>query len=370
MQIKVTSAEVRARALAVLRRHKGRGRPNLSFIALALSGKQAGFDKVIGMIDAMVVTLEKEQADDESKKAYCDKEFDKSDDKKKSLELSIADSATAMDELEGSIAALAEEMKDLEAGIKDLDNSLAEATTLRKEENAAYKQLVSEDSMAKEVLQWAKNRLNKFYNPKLYKAPPAPELSAEDSIYSAMGGALPTEMPSGIAGTGIGAAASLVQVSAHSQHKRAPKTEESTGVIAMIDLLIADLDKELQESKVSESDAQADYETFMAGAKEKRAADSKALTEKGAAKAEAEEALQAETSKQGETKTALMETEEYIAALHGECDWILKFYDVRKEARDSEIDALGKAKAVLSGADYSFLQTGRRSTRRFLARHH
>ncbi len=39
------------------------------------------------------------------------------------------------------------------------------------------------------------------------------------------------------------------------------------------------------------------------------------------------------------------------------CDWLLKYYDVRKEARASEIDALGKAKAVLSGADYSLLQT-------------
>ena len=35
-----------------------------------------------------------------------------------------------------------------------------------------------------------------------------------------------------------------------------------------------------------------------------------------------------------------------------------RYFDVRKEARTSEIDALGKAKAVLSGADYSFVQTG------------
>merc|ERR1719359_773534 len=32
-----------------------------------------------------------------------------------------------------------------------------------------------------------------------------------------------------------------------------------------------------------------------------------------------------------------------------ECDWLLQYFDVRKEARTSEIDALGKAKAVLSG---------------------
>ena len=32
---------------------------------------------------------------------------------------------------------------------------------------------------------------------------------------------------------------------------------------------------------------------------------------------------------------------------------LIKYFDMRKEARTSEIDALGKAKAVLSGADYS-----------------
>ena len=35
---------------------------------------------------------------------------------------------------------------------------------------------------------------------------------------------------------------------------------------------------------------------------------------------------------------------------------VTKYFDMRKEARDGEIYALGKAKAVLSGADYSLVQ--------------
>merc|ERR1719213_1366812 len=45
-----------------------------------------------------------------------------------------------------------------------------------------------------------------------------------------------------------------------------------------------------------------------------------------------------------------------MAQLHGSCDFLLENFDIRKEARASEIDALKKAKAVLSGADYSFMQ--------------
>jgi hypothetical protein len=360
VQIAVSAKTLRAQALAVLRGRAHREfRPQLDLIEMALQGKQKGFEQVIGMIDEMVVNLHKEQEADDSLKTYCDKEFDESEDKKKQLELSISDSETAIEEFEGAIKTLAEEIEALEDGIKALDKSVAEATDMRKKENEEYKTMMANDASAKEVLGWAKNRLNKFYNPKLYKAPPKRDLSAEDSIVVSMGGSLaPTAPPGGIAGTGI----ALVQVKAHKAAPGPPpaapgpfqkKTEESTGVIGMIDILMKDLEKEMQEGTVSEKDAQADYETMMADAAKKRAADSKLITEKEGMKAETEEALQAETDKKAETTKTLMEELTYIKDLHVECDWLLKFYDVRKSARDSEIDALGKAKAVLSGADFS-----------------
>merc|ERR1719311_981791 len=112
----------------------------------------------------------------------------------------------------------------------------------------------------------------------------------------------------------------------------------------------------MQESDVEEKDAQKDYEATMSQAAAKRAEDSKGLTEKTAAKAAAEEALEAEKDKLKDTKTELMGTAQFIASLHGECDWLLKYFDVRKSARAEEMDALANAKAVLSGADYSFVQ--------------
>jgi len=199
--------------------------------------------------------------------------------------------------------------------------------------------------------------LNKFYNPKLYKPPPKRVLSEEDQIVVNMGGTLaPTNAPGGIAGTGI----ALSQVApppppeANLAFKKSG--EESNGVIAMIDLLIADLDKEMQVSEVEEKDAQKDYERFMADAADKRAMDSKAITDKEALKAETEEQLQADTDTKKSKTTELMETDKYIAGLHADCDWLLKYYDARKAARTGEIESLGKAKDVLNGADYSLVQ--------------
>merc|ERR1740123_2559740 len=94
----------------------------------------------------------------------------------------------------------------------------------------------------------------------------------------------------------------------------------------------------------------------MTDAAEKRTTDSKSLTSKTAAKADTEAELQA----QGEAKKAstaeLMATEKYDASLHAECDWLLQYFDVRKQARADEVDSLKKAKAVLSGADYSLVE--------------
>merc|ERR550532_1783137 len=122
----------------------------------------------------MVGTLKNEQVDDNNKKEYCGTQLDSSDDKKKSLERSVSDLESAIATAEEGIATLKDEIAALEAGIKALDMSVAEATDQRKDESAAYKELMANDAAARELLLFAKNRLNKFYNPTLYK-PPAEE---------------------------------------------------------------------------------------------------------------------------------------------------------------------------------------------------
>jgi septal ring factor EnvC (AmiA/AmiB activator) len=366
MQVSVSTQSTRARALAAIRAAMKSGNPRLDFIALAIQGKKIGFDKVLKMIDEMVATLKTEQLDDDHKKEYCAKQFDMADDKKKGLERSVSDLETAIDDQKDGIASAKTQIEALEDSIKALDKSVAEATEQRKEENEDFTELIASDSAAKELLGFAKNRLNKFYNPKLYKAPPKRELSDEDRATLAAGGTLaPTAAPGGIAGTGVTV---LAAVSQHGVAKPPPppeapgaykkKSGESGGVIAMIDLLVKDLDKEITVAKTEEKDAQADYEQMMKDSAAKRADDSKSLADKQGTLANLEASLQANTEEKTSTNKELGATVQYIQSLHAECDWLIQYFDVRKEARTSEIDALGKAKAVLSGADFSLVQTG------------
>jgi len=361
LQVQVTAKESMHAALEALQSHRKGKDPRVDLLEVALRGGKGGFAQMTKMIDDLVGVLKKEQGDDEKKKEYCEAEFDKNEDEKKGLDNDIADVNTAIDDAEESVATLKSELKALGEGIAGLDKEVGDATETRKEENQDWTQTSAANNAAVEVLKFAKNRLNKFYNPKLHKAAPKRELSEEDQITVNMGGTLaPTAAPGGIAGTGI----SFVQTKRSDSSAVPPpppaadmayksKGEESAGVIQMMDTLIADVEKENQELKLTEDDAQGDYEKFMEDASAKRAEDSKSITDKEASLADTENELLANQETLKDKKTDLMENGKYGAGLHAECDWLLKYFDMRKEARTGEIDALGKAKDVLNGADYS-----------------
>merc|ERR1719408_375491 len=124
----------------------------------------------------------------------------------------------------------------------------------------------------------------------------------------------------------------------------------------MMDTMVADLDKEITEIEVEEKENQKEYEQFMKDSAEKRANDSKSIEDKEAAKADTEATLiKSKEEKDAKMKEA-MATAQFLSEVHGDCDWLLTNFETRKSARAGEIDSLTKAKAVLSGADYSLLQ--------------
>merc|ERR1719198_182088 len=238
LQIQVSASAMKARALALIQEAQTSSterRPALDFIALSLRGKKIGFEKIIGMIDDLVAELKVEQETDDKKKEYCAEEFDTSEDKHKVLTKSIADLESAIAESEEGITTTKAEIEALSDGIKALDKSVAEATEQRKEENEEYTALMAGNGAAKELLAFAENRLNKFYNPKLYKPPAKKELSAEDQATLAAGGTLaPTEAPGGIAGTGIGLVQADPGPPPESIKAYSKKGEESNGIIARL----------------------------------------------------------------------------------------------------------------------------------------
>ena len=346
LQIQVSAQTVMRSAMSALSNNRRGADPRVDLIEVALRGGKVGFEKIIKLIDELTAKLKDEQAEDNKKKEWCEAEFDKTEDTKKVLEQDKSDLETAIDDAEESITNLKAEIEALDDGIKALDKEVGDATGTRKEENEDFKATYAANAAAVDLLKFAKNRLNKFYNPKLYKAPAKRELSEDEQITLNMGGTLaPTAAPGGIAGTGIGldqqGAAPPPPPAANLAYKK--KGEESSGVIAMIDNLVNDVEKENQVMKLEEEDAQDDYEKFMTDAKEKRAADSKSMTDAEGSLAETDEQMVTDKGTLKNKETELMETDKYLSTLHADCDFLIKYYDMRKEARTGEIDAMGKA---------------------------
>merc|ERR1719324_1194729 len=143
------------------------------------------------------------------------------------------------------------------------------------------------------LVEKAKNRMQKFYNPTLYKAPPKKEMSMEEKIMQA---------------------GSFVQIR-RSEFDVAPppppetfeggavkKNEKSAGVIGLMDMIIKDLGNDMKDAEYEEKTAQKDYAELMADSQASRAGDTKSLTGKQSSKAEIEGKLQ--TSKETQAATA------------------------------------------------------------------
>jgi len=347
MQVRSTKENKVAKVVAMLA--KKSASPTVALMQNTLKNQmKAGkvdFSKVLKMIDDMVAILGKEQVDDEDEKKYCEVELDTSDDKKKELTRTSGEQKTKITELEDTIKTLAEQISTLQSEIASLDKEVAEASEQRKAEHSEYSQVMTDNTLAKELIGKAKNRLNKFYNPDMYV-----RSEEEKRVGETMGDKMARE---GHQFT------SFIQLG---QPGPAPETfegsyggkgQKSNSVIALMDMLIKELDTDMQEAEHEEKTAQEDYEELMKESATSKADKSKSITDKEAAKADSEGNL-ADT-KEGLSMTVkeLKANSDYIANLHNQCDFLLANFGTRKENRSSEIEGLKNAKAVLSGASYS-----------------
>merc|ERR1719450_525212 len=274
------------------------------------------------MVDGMVGVLEQEQVEDDKQDKWCLAELEKAKEEAKATEVDIADLGTAVEEARDAIATIDSEMEALKAGLAELDKSVAEATEQRKKEHEDFLDESASNQAAVELLGMAKNRLNKFYNPTLYKEAPKKE---EEDFFAQISARQPGPAPE-----------------TFGEYK---KSESSSGVIAMIDDMVRD-----------EEEAQKDYEEEMNDAATKRSDDSKLIVTKEGEKAEKSTVLE-DTKTSKRTKSEQLDVlESKISDLHKTCDFLIEKYEAIRTERLKEEEGLKASKNVLAGAKLGFLQ--------------
>jgi len=275
--------------------------------ALSMSMRLDAFTKVKENIDAMVTELKQVQKDEVVKKDSCGKDLHDNEmqttegtNKKNDLTALIAD-------LETSKTTLADEIEALKAEVAETQSQYKKASELRLAENKEFQITVTDQKATQEILAKALNRLKAFYDKK-----------------------------------------SFLQV--RTVQPGYKKNAGSSSVMVMMEHIIEESKAEQAAAIKAENDAVAAYAVFttdttasIEGLQRSIIAKTEELANADSNKAEAEGDLAA-------TNADLLALLKTYQTLHEECDFLLKYFDVRQTKRAEEIEALQQAKAIFSGA--------------------
>jgi len=290
---------------------------NLILASLAVRMELDGFAKVKVMMDKMLAELAKQQKDEYAKWEECKKGIDETEDSIKEGMYKKKDLDEKHKEIVSNIETLGQQIEDLKTDVAEMEVSLKKAGEDRKEENQVFQTSISDQRATVQILEKAMARLKEFYDfvqIKSHRQIPAPPPKPSSAGYSKSAGA--------------------------------------GGVMTLIQMIIEDAKRTEQELSSTEQKAQEAYGSFVQDAKTSIEADRKSIEQKTAEVAEAKSA-------KSETEAAQLANDEELATLsdlmkahHLECDYLLKYFDIRQQARQEEMDSIKDAKAILSGADF------------------
>lgn len=280
---------------------------------LAMSTQLDAFKRVKKAIDDMVAQLLKEKDEEIKHRDYCIDGLNKN-------ELSTAKELHSKETLEAKVEVLEHDVSSLVSAIESLKSEIAElqsqhkkASEEREEQHMEFTLTIKDQREAKSRLTQALDALKQVYAEKetellqVARQDPPPSLKP----YEKSGAAAP--------------------------------------VLALLSKIIEDTARMIEATMKAEGEAQDTYTKLAQKTSESVEAKQESIVDRTAEKTQAEQdLLQAKTELEG-VVTELGDLASNKLSLHGECDFILKNFDLRQEARNEEVAALRQAKSYLSG---------------------
>jgi hypothetical protein len=244
-----------------------------------------------------------------------ERQTDDAYDKKKALETQQEDLNLFLQNVDGEIAEANEEINNMKVQMK-------QASENRQKENKDFQETVLDQKATQELLTKALEKLRAFYSKQALVE------TQSIALHSKKTGQAP---PPGFGGA----------------YK---KNAGATGVMMMLQGIIKESKTVEQEAMAGEQEAQAAYEAFVKDTNEAIESIEKAVAEKEVAKGRSD----ADMARTKADLNVQLKTLEDLSALsqelHLSCDFTIKNFEVRQNARAKEMEALSQAKAVMSGA--------------------
>lgn len=290
------------------------GRLSSAMEESSLTG-QDPFAKVKGLITDMIARLEKEASDEQTHKAYCDKEYAETKKKTDELKYDIEKFNVKIDQSKSESARLKSEVAELSREIQQITQSQATADALRQEEHKAYVQAKSDLEQGLEGVRLALKVLRDYY--------------------------------------AAGDAALVQQPEDPGTHAKAAGA--GGGIIAMLEVVLADFGKNLAGEEVEEESAATAYQKLTIENKVGKAMKEQDVKYKTKAATSLDKTIAETNSELSSTQSELDAVLDYTEQIRGMCEAKPETYEERAERRQQEIAGLKAALEALEGPT-SFLQ--------------
>jgi len=279
------------------------------------------FTKVRAAISEMITQLDIEKKDEIKHKDWCVNELNKSKNNIESTSRDRDDAQARIDSLVQQIKALSEQIDVLDKEIKDLNKEVKRGGEDREKANAEFQVTLQDQRTTQKLLKKAKDVLARVYDKKTV-------------------------------GTGFSQTEQKPPTSFKNYEKK-----DGGGVMGMLNQIINDSKAVEAEAIHDEEKAQEAYESFIVESNRSIAAKTDAMVDAKNARAKNEIEQQDEENNHAGLMTEIEQLTNNNIDIHSSCDFVLKNFDIRQQARDEEMEALRQADAILAGSNFkSFLQ--------------
>jgi len=321
-----TAMQARAQKLAVSKiLMMAKKQKNWQLASLAVSMKLDAFGKVKKAMDTMLAELKEQQANEYTKWEGCKKDIDTNEDKIWDAKVVKRDLAAKHKDVTNTLATADKDIADLTNEVAEAEVSLKKAGEQRKAENQLFQQSIADQRATAQILTMALDRLTEFYAPK----------AAEPVLAQVHVHANPPPKSSGPEAVGY------------------EKSGTSGGVMGLLTMIIADAGRTQDEMSNDEQTSQQDYAAYVAATAAAIQADREAIAEKEKQLASASGEKSETEASQLANGASLDKLAQLLQGIHNQCDYVIKYFDIRQKSRAEEVDAIEEAKAILSGANFA-----------------
>jgi hypothetical protein len=292
--------------LVHLLKKMGRQYNSFGLMQIANKAKSDPFVKIRGLIEDMIVKLEKQAAEEATHDAWCKEENSKSKASRDAKIEKVEKYTARKDKAVATVATLKQEIAELGAQLKDIAAATAEATKIRADENAAYKKASTDFKESAEAVAQAVEVLREYYG-----------------------------------------SAALIQMKQPSF--ASANSDSGSNIISFLEVAQSDFTRLLAESEAEEAEAKKAYETLMQESAVSKATKEAEVKGKTSEVKSLEVAIADTTNDLESSSKELDAVMEYIEKLKPQCESRAMTYEERKAARDEEVAGLKQALEILAG---------------------